>query len=97
MQKGKIKEDVQSEVQEVIMDGINATAKEAPSFISGKDVKSLNKHKYSEKKHNFPNNFLIKNKKTGVIVELEAYTSIHACTMIGWRPNNVQVLNQTKK
>jgi hypothetical protein len=38
--------------------------------------------------------YLLKNKKTGQIVELRAFSSFHACNLIGWKPNKVVVLEE---
>ncbi len=57
-----------------------------------KDTRSLKASRYGEIKDKFSTTFVIKNKKTGMIVELKAASSTHACKLIGWRPNNVKLI-----
>lgn len=56
--------------------------------------KALKRNKYAEIKNKFTETFVLKNKKTGKIVELKATSAIHACTLAGWNPKKVVVLSK---
>jgi hypothetical protein len=58
-----------------------------------KATRKLNSSGYGKIKERFNRAFVLRNIKTGMVVELRAASSTHACTMIGWRPNNVRLLN----
>lgn len=58
-----------------------------------KDTRSLKASRYGEIKDKFDKTFVIENKKTGRVVELKAASSTHACKLIGWRPNNVRLID----
>lgn len=67
--------------------------------LSIKEFRALKRAKYDKIADNFQYAYVIKNKKTGVIVEVRAATSLHACNIIGWRPRHVQLIEviDTKK
>jgi hypothetical protein len=62
-----------------------------------KELKSLHRNKYEQVREKFKKAFVIRNKKTNQIVELVAASSTHACSLIGWRPRSVQVLEVKDK
>jgi hypothetical protein len=64
----------------------------AQEFITEKDSKALVRSKYEAKHGKFPKAFLLQNKKSKALVELRGFTSVHACSMIGWRPRHVKCI-----
>jgi hypothetical protein len=68
------------------------TVDNAPPPLGWRELKALRQNKYSDKSSKFDNAFVIKHKRTGMIVELRAASSVHACTLIGWRPKQVTLL-----
>jgi hypothetical protein len=64
----------------------------ASNSLTLKEFKSLKKHKYQEKSSNYKKSFILKNVKTGKIVEIKADTSYQASKMIGWKPKQSKVL-----
>ena len=62
--------------------------------LTYKELKSLKKARYDEIAPKFKNVFVLKNKKTGQIAEIRAASSFHACNIIGWRKNRVQVIQE---
>jgi len=66
-----------------------------PQNLDKIDMAKLKASGYSEKADSFPKVFLLRHKKyPGKVVELRALSSIHACNLIGWRPRQVEVLEQ---
>jgi hypothetical protein len=61
--------------------------------LSRNDLKKLNQTKYFELKDKYKTAFILKNKKTGVVVEIQASSAVHACHFIGWRPKNVKIID----
>ena len=59
-----------------------------------KELKALKKSKYHEIVDKFNTIYVIKNKRTGVIVELRGASSFHCCNLIGWRPRHVTVIEE---
>jgi hypothetical protein len=60
--------------------------------LSNREINSLKRKNYLESSKKFNQSFVVLNKKTGMLVEMRAATSYHACTMIGWRPKNCRIL-----
>ena len=57
--------------------------------------KNLKKNKYADKKQG--SRYIIKNKKTGKIVEVVAKSSMQAANLVGWRPRHtIVVLKSTE-
>jgi len=68
-----------------------------PPPLGYKEMRALKKSRYEEDILDNPKcikSFILKNKKTGQIVELKAFSSFHACNVIGWKPNKVIVLGE---
>ena len=66
-----------------------------PPPLTFKEAKALKKSNYDDKiKDNprFKNAYVLRNKRTGQIVQIRAASSFHACNIIGWKPNKVKVL-----
>ena len=64
--------------------------------ISKKEYNSLKAHKYEEAVKKYKTSYTVMNTKTGLIVEMKAASSLHACTMIGWRAKNCKILKEVK-
>ena len=64
-----------------------------------RDAKNLNLSGYGAIKDKFDKSFVIMNTRTGMVVELKAASSLHACNMVGWRQRYTRVLEvkDTKK
>ena len=60
--------------------------------ITWKEIKALKRARYDQTNNKFDNSYVLLNKRTGQIVEINACSDIHACTIIGWKPRKVQVL-----
>lgn len=67
--------------------------------ITIKELKALKRARYDKIVDKFQFAYIIQNKKTGLVVEIRAASSYHACKIIGWRPRHVRVLEviDTKK
>ena len=65
---------------------------EIPS-ITFKELRALKKAKYDKIYNKFKTAYLLKNTKTGQIVEIRAASSFHACNIIGWKKNHVKVIS----
>ena len=60
--------------------------------ITWREIKHLKKAKYDQTNNKFDNSYVILNKRTGQIVEINACSPVHACNIIGWKPRKVKVL-----
>ncbi|MFA7219159.1 MAG: hypothetical protein WC119_01395 [Synergistaceae bacterium] len=78
--------------EEMEQDLANQTENEPVTQLNWKDVKSLKRSRYFEKKDKYEKAFVLRNKKTGAIVEIQAVSTIDACKSIGWRPRHVKLL-----
>jgi len=61
--------------------------------LTRNDYKSLKHTKYFELKDKYNTAFILKNKKTGAVASIQALSSVHACSFVGWRPKNVTVID----
>ena len=71
----------------------NAMSYDKSQYLYPKDVRSLKQHKYDVVAERFQKGYVIRNTKTGQIVEIRAASACHAATMIGWRHRQVEVLD----
>jgi len=60
--------------------------------LTYKEARALKKARYDKVAPKFNTAYLLKNIRTGQIVELRAASSTHACNIIGWKPRKVRVL-----
>jgi len=60
--------------------------------LTYKEARALKKAKYHKVAPKFNTAYLLKNIRTGQIVELRAASSTHACNIIGWKPRKVRIL-----
>jgi len=68
-----------------------------PAPLTYKEAKALKKSRYETDIANnpkFKKVYVIRNKKTNQIVEVRAASSCHACNIMGWKPNKVQLLSE---
>jgi hypothetical protein len=72
---------------------------QAQPSITMKELKALKRAGYDKIVDQFPMAYVLKNKKTGLVVQIQAASSYHACNIIGWRARHVQLLDviDTKK
>jgi hypothetical protein len=64
--------------------------------LSKKEIRSLKDSKYNENINKYNTSYVLLNNKTGMIVEMKAASSVHACNMIGWRIKNCTLLDTIK-
>jgi len=64
-----------------------------------KEFKALKRAKYDEIVKKFPLAYVLKNKRTGMVVQIQAVSYLHACNIIGWRQRHVKLIEiiDTKK
>lgn len=61
--------------------------------LTWKDVKSLKKSRYFEIKDKYKIAYVLQNKRTKQIAEIQAASSIQACNIIGWKPNRTKIID----
>ena len=69
-----------------------ADAPQRQIYLTKREFNSLKSHKYEEVSKKCSKSYVIQNKRTGMIVEIKAVNSCHACNMIGWKIRHCQVL-----
>lgn len=79
-------EDIKSQIHDTM-------SHDKSHFLMPKDVRALKYNKYDKIAGNFANAYVIKNNKTGQIVELRASNVFHASNLIGWRPRHVSLID----
>lgn len=67
--------------------------------VSAKEMKALKRSRYDKIAEKFQFAYVLRNKKNGLVVEIRAASSTHACNIVGWRPRHVEVIEviDTKK
>jgi len=65
--------------------------------LTYKEQKSLKKSKYAENKEKYPKTFLIRNKRTGRMAEINGFSPLQACSSIGWRSRHCKVVEVKDK
>lgn len=76
------------------MDDSHINSKENFITVSPKDFKALKKSDYERKRHLYNKVFVLKHKKTKRIVEIRAASSFQACKFIGWKLNQVSLIEE---
>ena len=66
-----------------------------PPPLTWKEMKALKRARYHEIIEKFNKAFLLKNRRTGQVVEIRAASAFHACKIIGWKPNRTKLLGVT--
>jgi hypothetical protein len=69
-------------------------SKEEIPPLTYKEMKALKKSRYEKIASKFNKAYVLKNKRTGQIVEIRAINAFHACNIIGWKKNKVKVLEE---
>jgi len=67
--------------------------KEAVPSLTWKDAKALKRSKYMENKDKYDVAYVLQNKRTKQVVEIQAKSSFHACTIIGWKAKKTKVID----
>ncbi len=89
----KDKKDNKEHIEKVNNEEIQkAQAENAPIPLSWKEVKALKRNRYNDNIDNYNKSFVIKNIRTGMIVEIKASSSFQAAKFIGWRPRHTVVV-----
>lgn len=57
-----------------------------------KEIKNLKKNNYKKDKSENKQKFVIQNKRTGKIVEIEANSPLEAVRLVGWRPRHSRLI-----
>ena len=67
--------------------------------ITYKELKALKRARYDKIAEKFQYAYVLRNKRTGLVVEIRAASSFHACNIIGWKPRHVRLVEviDTKK
>jgi hypothetical protein len=88
----KKNEDALTDEVSMVNKEVEKVQEEAPTMVSWKEMKALKKSKYDEKSLKYNKVYVIRNKITGMIVELRAASSLQAANFIGWRPRHTVVV-----
>jgi len=63
--------------------------------LGEKEFRCLKRNKYEELSRSYTKSFLLQHKKYhNKVVEIKATTPAHACYLIGWKPNQVILLQE---
>jgi len=60
--------------------------------ITWKEIRNLKRSNYDKVRNKYKKAFVLLNKRTGQIAEINAASSYQACNMIGWKPRKCRVL-----
>jgi benzoyl-CoA reductase/2-hydroxyglutaryl-CoA dehydratase subunit BcrC/BadD/HgdB len=90
------KSGVEYEIQENKVSEKDLEKEMRDKIAKMKDEKSLKKSNYHKNKDKYKNTYVIRNTKTKLISEIKAVSPFHACTMIGWKPNQTRVMETVK-
>ena len=71
--------------------------KAAEPQITMKEIKALKRARYDKIAEKFQFAYVIKNKMTGLVVEIRAASTVHAAKIIGWRPRHVELFEVLDK
>jgi len=92
---GKKKEEVENGNKDTEAHAeVLAKMPEAPVVLSKKEMKKLKNNGYEKASAKYDKVFVIKNKRTGMIVELKAASAYQASGFIGWRPRHTILLKE---
>jgi len=65
-----------------------------PMVLNWKEQKSLRLNGYEKKSVRYDKSFVIKNKRTGMIIELKAASAVQAANFVGWRPRHTILVKE---
>lgn len=61
------------------------------------ETKALNKSNYGGVKDSKPYVFIVRNKRSGKISQVNAVSSVEAASFLGWRPRHTQVISKSER
>ena len=73
-----------------MMEMISRQQQEWQQHKARKRLQSIN---YNEKSKKYKNSYILQHKKSGLIAEIRAASSLHACRMLNWNPKRVRLLS----
>ena len=79
-----------------LLDATKKVNKEEEVHISADDMRSIRNSNYKDHKDKYDKSYVIQNKKTKVIVEVVAASSIMAAKTLGWRPRHTIVIQENE-
>jgi hypothetical protein len=74
-----------------LLDATKKIDKKPEIHVGHNEFKAMKKQNYEENK-SAPTSYVIENKKTGAIVEINAVSAMVAAKTVGWRPRHTRVL-----
>ena len=89
----KVPEDV-NPVEESKEHVCDENCQHEPPRLTRREAKYLKRASYDPNNTKFNTAYVLRNKRTGQIVEIRAASSFHACNIIGWKINRVSLLAQ---
>lgn len=82
-----------NKINKVVANANQEQQEQKQVYLTKRDIANLKRNGYNEAIRKYKQSFVILNKKTGMVVEMKAASSTHACNMIGWRINNCKLLD----
>ena len=83
---------MQQEFEDALNSNRDNEKKSIPS-IGWREIKALKRSRYLDVKDKYDKAFILSNKRTKQVVEIQAASSLQACQMIGWKPRHIKVLD----
>ena len=80
--------------KKALLDATKNIYKKEEVQVGYNEFKSMQKNKYENKGDT---SYVLRNKKTGAIVEIQAVSSLLAAKTVGWRPRHVEIIQVNKK
>ena len=79
-----------------LLDATKKVNKEEEVHISADDMRSIRNSNYKDQKAKYDKSYVIQNKKTKVIVEVVAASSVMAAKTVGWRPRHTIIIQENE-
>ena len=93
--KSETKPEVSQEKQEEIKKQVEAVQKAAAAVPLGpREMKYLKKARYQKFADTYPSSYVIQHKTRGMIAEIKACSSFQACQFLGWKPQQVKIVQE---
>jgi hypothetical protein len=80
--------------KKALLDATKNIKKKEEVHVGHNEFKSMQKNKYENKGDT---SYVLRNKKTGAIVEIKAVSSLIAAKTVGWRPRHTEVIQENKE
>lgn len=61
-----------------------------------REEKALNANRYDQIKDGLPNEYILRHKRTGKIIQVRGTSAFHAAGLAGWRPRHAIVLSSAR-